>query len=162
MVGREVVLRAEGAPRGYCRAVGSSVLPPAASAAESVWPPYLLEGVDLVTVSEQSDPTLAGAAKGRLPENRGHHQRGAVPIRLEPGPDLGPAQPPNVSWDMHPAVLRLKLLHKLPQATVSPSHVPGQRDVVDPDPLPLLLGGNIRDAAVRHSGRPKYRIPVLK
>ena len=141
------------------------MLPPTASPAEGIWPPRLLEGVDLVTASEQSDPSLAEVAKGHLPENRGHHRRRAraVLIRLELGPDLSPAQPPDISRDMHPAVFRLKLLSEFPQATVSrSSHVPGKRDVVDPDPLPLLLGDNIPDAALRHIGRPKYRIPVLQ
>ena len=144
VVGREVVLRAEGAPGGCCQAMGSDILPPTASAAEAIWPPRLLEGVDLVTASEQSGPSLAEAAKGHLPENSGHHRRGAVLVRLEAGPDLSPAQPPDISRDIHPAVFRLKLLPELPQATVSrPSHVPGKRDVVDPDPLPLLLGNNM-------------------
>ena len=33
---------------------------------------------------------------------------------------------------------------------------------MDPDPLPLLLGDNIADAAVPHPGGPEHRIPVLK
>ena len=163
VVGREVVLPAEGAPGGCFQAMGSDMLQPTAPAAEGIWPPRLLEGVDLVTASEQSDPGLAEVAKGHLPENRDHHRRGAVLVRLEPGPGLSPAQPPDISRDMHPTVFRLKLLPELPQATVSrPSHVPGKQDVMDPVPLPLLLGDNIPDAAVRYTGRPKYRTPVLQ
>ena len=120
------------------------MLPPTAPAAESIWPQCLLEGVDLVPASKRSDPTLAEAAKGRLPENRGHHRRDALLFLLEPGPDLGPAQPPDLSWNVHPAVFRLKLLPELDQATVPrPPHVAGERDVVNSDPLPLLLGDDI-------------------
>ena len=87
-------------------------------------------------------PPFAEAAKSRLPYYRGHHRRGAVPVRLEAGPGLGPAQPPDLNRDAHPTVLRLKLLSELTQTTVScPPHVPGQGVIVDTDPLSLLLGG---------------------
>ena len=162
VVCREVVLRTEGTPGACGQAVGSDVLPPTAPAAESIWPQCLLEGVDLAPASEQLDPTLAEAAFGRLPENHGHHRRGALLFLLEPGPELGPAQPPGLSWDVHPAIFRLKLLSELDQATVPrPPHVAGERDV-DSDPLPLLLGDDIRNAAVRQSGCPKDRVPVLE
>ena len=89
-------------------------LPPlAASAAESVWSLGLLKGVDLVSASEKSDPTLAEAAKDRLAEHRGYHRRRAVLARLESGPDFRPAYPSDLSRDVHPAVLRLKLLPEL-------------------------------------------------
>ena len=67
VVGREVVPRAKGAPGACGQAVESGVLPPAASAAESVWAPRLLEGVDLVPASEQSNPPLQGRRKVASP-----------------------------------------------------------------------------------------------
>ena len=47
--------------------------PLAALAAEGVWPTSLLEGVDLIPASEQSDSALAKTVEGRLAGNRGHH-----------------------------------------------------------------------------------------
>ena len=37
-----------------------------------------------------------------------------------------------------------------------------QGDVVDPDPLPLLLWDNIANAVVHRPGCPNYRVPVLE
>ena len=54
------------------------MLPLTAPAAESIWPPRLLKGIDLVPASEESDPTLAKAAESRLSENCDHHRGGAV------------------------------------------------------------------------------------
>ena len=65
-VGREVSPRAEGAPGACCQTAGSNVLPLTAPAAESVWLPRLLKGVNLVPGSEKSDFTLAEAAESRL------------------------------------------------------------------------------------------------
>ena len=68
VVGREVVLRAEGAPGSCGQAVGRNLLPSTTPPTESFWSPCLLEGVDLVSASEKSDPAPAEASKGCLPE----------------------------------------------------------------------------------------------
>ena len=164
VIGREVVLRTKGEPGGGCgQAVRGDMSPPTASSTKSVWPQGLLEGADLVPASEQSDSTLAEAAVGRLAENRGHNRRRAVPARLEAGPNLGPAQPPDLSWDVHPAIFRLELPPELQQTTVSrPSHIPSEGDAVDPDPPPLLLGDNVSDAVVLRPDRLQHQIPVLE
>ena len=149
-----LVLCAEGAPGGCGPAVRGDVSPLAALTAEGVWPTSLLEGVDLIPASEQSDSALAKTTKGRLAENRGHHRRGAALACLEAGPKLRPAEPSDLRWDVHPTVLRLKLLPELQQAAVSClPHVPGKGNIVDSNPLPPLLRGNISDAAVPKPGR---------
>ena len=77
------------------------------------------------------------------------------------GPNFGPAQPPDLSRNLHPAVFRLELLPEPQQATVShPPRIPGEGDVVDSDPLPLLLGDNIFDVAVFRPGRLQHLVPV--
>ena len=111
VVGREVVPRAKGTPGGGSQAVGSDVLPLTAPAAESIWPPRLLKGIDLVPASEESGPTLAKVAESRLSED---HRGGAVLFFLEAGTHLSPAQPPDFSRDVHPAVFRLGFLPELP------------------------------------------------
>ena len=102
VVGREVFACTEGALGGRGQAVGSNVLPPTAPTAESIRSPCLPKGIDLVPVSEESDSALTEAAEGRLAENCGHHRGGTVLVCLEMSTNLCPAQPPDLSRDMHP------------------------------------------------------------
>ena len=139
-------------------------MPPlAAPAAESVWSTSLLEGVNLVSASKQSDTAPAKAAEHRLSQYGGHNRRGAVSIHLETGSGLRPAQPPDFGGNLDSAVFRPKLLSGLAEATIPhASHVPGHRDVVDSDQLPSLPGYDIPKAAVHRVGRPENRIAMLK
>ena len=146
-----VAPHADGAPGCCGLAVGGGVTPSTASAAESIWSRFLV-GVDLVSNSKGPDPVTANAAESRLARNCSYHRGGAILLLLEPGPDLRPAQPPNLCRDVDPAVLRLKLLPKLSQtSTLLPAHVPDQGDV-DSNPHPFLLGDNFRDTGVDRSG----------
>ena len=136
--------------------------PAAASAAEGVWS-HLLVGVDLISDSEEPDSVSAKALESCLTPDCGHHRGGVVLLFLEPGSDLRPTQPSDLSGDLGPTVLYLKLLPELSQPSILRlTHVPGQGDVVDADPLPPLLDGDVHYAGVDRSGRPEYQIPVLK
>ena len=105
----------------------------------------------------------AEAVQTRLAKNCGYH-RGAVLLLLEPGPDHRPAQPPNLSRDVNPAVFHLKLLPELSQTSIHfPADVPSQGNVVDSDPHPLLLlGDGICDAGVDRPGRLEHQVAVLE
>ena len=64
---------------------------------------------------------------------------------------------------MNSAILGLKLLPELSQPSILLlTHVPGQGNVVDADPLPPLLDRDVHYAGVDRSGRPEYQIPVLE
>ena len=122
VVGREVVLHAEGAPGRCGQAVGSNGLPPATPSTESVWPPRLLEGVDLVSASEirlrscrggqrsppresrllpkKSRPCLSGNGREPSPRPATRFQLGHIP-RCFP-----PQVPPGASVVHYPSLPR--------------------------------------------------------
>ena len=100
----------------------------------------------LVVGDRSCHSTPAETAKGRLTQNRSHHRRCAVPLLLEEGSSLGPAQPPYLSGGANPTILLLELLPEPPQATTLLPHIAGEGDFVDTDPPPLLLGDGVRDA----------------
>ena len=139
--------------------MGSNVPPLAALTAESVWSPGLLEGVDLITASEESDPP-PGQRRPKV----------AAPITvatIEEEPSLlawkraRALAPPS---HLISAVMRTSLfssssssrsLRRPPLACQYTGP-----DIVDTDPLPLLLGDKVANATVRHPSRPEDCVPV--
>ena len=139
VVSREVVLRTKGAPRGCCRAVGGNVLLPAASAAESIWPPRPRRrrprnGVRVVgpyhcrggqrasprtAATTEEEPSLSVWKRARTLAPPSHLISAGCASRCSP-----PQAPPGASSG-----------HRL---SPLPYVISGQRDVVDSDPLPLL------------------------
>ena len=134
-----MILRTDGASGCCGLAVWGDMTPTTTPAAEGAWS-HLLICVDIVSDSEEPDSASAKAVESRFAQDCGHHRRGAILPSPEPGSDLCPTQPPNLSRDMNPAVLCLKLLPELAQTPISIlSHIPGQRDIVDTCPFPPLL-----------------------
>ena len=159
-VSRSVLLGADGTlgPLGLV-AVGSNVAPLPASKAKCVW--SLLKGVDLIAALREPNTSLAKSAKDLLAKDGSHHRRATTSISVEAGPGLSPTQPSDLCWDLYPSVLRLKLLPELLQ-TSTPPHIALEGDVVDTDPLPSLLGNDVRDVVQDKASRPQYHVTMLK
>ena len=75
VIGHKVAPCAKGASGDLGREAVRGDMPPLATpATESIWSTCLLEGADLVSASEKSDPTLAETAECCLAEDRGYHR----------------------------------------------------------------------------------------